>query len=231
MLRFQAAKSPGRWIGCCEVLGALVPAASASDVLMKVNVPVRVFFLSRRKTLAMIAGNHRGSGIYTWIRGLKGEDMRAITSAGLSFWSHIHHQGSGRDHTGLVRVISLTNKDVRGQIVAPSSIQSTTQKMRKNKVQRIKLPELGNKWKKKKEKCIGRSYSSQATAKIAEKVWWTVQSFGFRTIFIWNLKWIEILDNWYHIYLLESPWKVLWNLSNTLPRRTDRGENPASGRR
>lgn len=90
---------------------------------MKVNVPAGVFFWAGAKTLAMIAGDHRGSGIYTWIRGLKGEDMRAITSAGLSFCERIHQQGSGRDRSSLVRVISLTSKDIRGQIVAASTMQ------------------------------------------------------------------------------------------------------------
>lgn len=66
--------------------------------------------------------------------------MWAITSAGLSFREHIHQQGSSQDHTGLVRVISLTNKDIRGQTAAANSKYGA----KEEKITRLKIPHLCN---------------------------------------------------------------------------------------
>lgn len=138
MLRFQAAESPGKMNRMLRGAGRTCSSCERKWCFNESECASQSVLLSRRKTLAIIAGNHRGSGIYTWIRELKGEDMRAITSAGLSFCWHIHQQGSSRDHTGLVRVIPLTNKDIRGQIVAASSTYGAKEK------KRLKIPDLCN---------------------------------------------------------------------------------------
>lgn len=43
--------------------------------------------------------------------------------------AYIHQQGTSWDQTGLVRVISVTNKSIKGQIISPNGILSTTQRL------------------------------------------------------------------------------------------------------
>lgn len=48
--------------------------------------------------------------------------------------AYIHQQGTSWDQTGLVRVISVTNKSIKGQIISPNGILSTTQRLENGRV-------------------------------------------------------------------------------------------------